>query len=40
MNNTEKLATYGMQHNRRTEHHFYAEIVTDLTSWNSERKDT
>jgi hypothetical protein len=25
---------------RRTEYHCYAEIVTDITTWNSERKDT
>ena len=25
---------------RRTEHTFYAEIVTDITTRNSERKDT
>ena len=28
------------QGERRTEHHFYAEIVTDITTRNSERKDT
>ena len=25
---------------RRTEHRFNAEIVTDITTWNSEGKDT
>ena len=25
---------------RRTEHRFHAEIVTDIPPWNSERKDT
>ena len=25
---------------RRNEHRFYSEIVTDITTWNSERKDT
>jgi len=25
---------------RRTEHRFYAEIVTDITTRNEERKDT
>ena len=25
---------------RRKEHHFYSEIVTDITPRNSERKDT
>jgi len=24
---------------RRTEHRFYAEIVTDITTWNSEHQE-
>lgn len=25
---------------KRTEHRFFAELVTEITTWNSERKDT
>jgi len=25
---------------RRTEHRFHAEVVTNITTWNSERKGT
>ena len=44
MDNLDKLATQGTQDEEKkpkaTEHHVYAEIVTDITTPMSELKDT
>jgi hypothetical protein len=39
-----RLLHLGQKHiigiiNKETEHRFYAEIVTDITTWNSKLKD-
>ena len=36
-NNANKTTNNSML--RRTEHRFYAEIVTDITTWNSEHEE-